>query len=291
MDWGNPWRNSLPQCQLLRLQNLCNALHESKPKYQPIPFWIDTLCVPIESQYRKQAIANMASIYSDADKVLVFDETLLQTTIHDVELQEPLLQILCSSWSRRLWTFQEGVLSKSLHFQFRNRTLHQGDVILREHVFQQRRQEVRRNLCLELAELSRRGSAMPLNSGDLRWIAEYESVRVWDIGMDETLAAASCSFAQVHGEGLSDNFSSDYKRLAALFPAFKWRTTSKPEDEAICMAILLGQETSPLISLQPPERIKKIILSLSRVPSDMLFLAGTRFEEEGQRWIPTSFFN
>lgn len=288
---GNPRHNSLPQCQLLRLQDLCNALYESKPKHQPIPFWIDTLCVPIDDQYRKQAIANMASIYSGADKVLVLDETLMQTTIHDVELQEPLLQILCSSWSRRLWTFQEGVLSKSLHFQFRNRTLHQGDVILREHVFQQRRQEVRQNLGLELAELSRRGSATPLNSGDWRWIAEYESVRVWDIGMDTTLAAARYSFALVHSQGHSDIFSSDYKRLAALFPVFKWRTTSKPEDEAICMAVLLGQETSPLSSLQPPERIKKIILSLSRVPSDMLFLAGTRFEEEGQRWIPTSFFN
>jgi hypothetical protein len=87
-------------------------------------------------------------------------------------------------------------------------------------------------------------------------------VRVWVISIDETLAAASCAFTQIHGNGLSGNFSSDCKRLAALFPVFKWRTNSKPEAEAICVAILLGQETGPLISLQPPERIKNIHIDL-----------------------------
>jgi hypothetical protein len=232
----------------------------------------------------------MRSIYKEADKVLVLEESLLQTTLQGTELQEPLLQILCSSWSRRLWTFQEGVLSKSLHFQFNKKTLHKDDLYYKR-FFQQRRQEVQNSLYQGIDDLNRRGNGLSLSSDDWKWIAENRSQRVWDMGMHDLLGAAKLSFGRVHGDARFGLASRDYKRLAFIFSAFQWRSTSKPEDEAICMAVLLGQKTSPLLSLQPAERIKRLILTLSKVPSDILFLAGPRSEEEGQRWIPTSFFN
>jgi hypothetical protein len=154
----------------------------------------------------------------------------------------------CKSYVRagRLWTFQEGVLSRGLHFQFRDRALHKDDEILHnKQFFQQRRQDVQQRLHQDIGE--------ELGRGDWKWIAKNKSRRVWDVGMDDLLAAAKASFGQVHGDAPSGMPSRDYERLAFISPVFKWRSTSKAEDKAICMAVLLGQRTSPLVSLQPPE--------------------------------------
>ncbi len=63
---GNPNHNSLPFCQIKRLQEL---VQESTGK--PLPFWIDTICVPLEERLRGKAIANMAKVYRSAAAVLV----------------------------------------------------------------------------------------------------------------------------------------------------------------------------------------------------------------------------
>jgi hypothetical protein len=66
-----PWRtyntvyNSLPEYQLFRLQSLCNELYKTtNGNNRSVPFWIDTLGIPVQEEYRKLALSQMASTFS-----------------------------------------------------------------------------------------------------------------------------------------------------------------------------------------------------------------------------------
>ena len=79
---GKARANTLPQCQLRRLQDHIDDLYESSG---PIPFWIDTICVPLERQARKTAIYRMGQTYAGSDNVLVIDSWLAQTGLDGPE--------------------------------------------------------------------------------------------------------------------------------------------------------------------------------------------------------------
>jgi len=88
---GNEKENSLPKCQLSRIQKLVNELNAVPPgseqstpgstsscdgPAQAVGFWMDTLCVPIRKEdypHRKTTIARMRTIYSEACRVLDLD--------------------------------------------------------------------------------------------------------------------------------------------------------------------------------------------------------------------------
>lgn len=122
---GNPHNNSLPRCQLERIQKIVDRLDRSTPGEQQraaqghTPFWMDTLCVPLEKEYRKLAIQRMGRTYSEADKVLVLDRFFDDASISCTN-QEALVRLGLSSWTKRLWTFQEGILAKDLRMQLRD---------------------------------------------------------------------------------------------------------------------------------------------------------------------------
>ena len=94
------------------------------PKY----FWIDTICVPLKPEDIKQAaIINMQNVYKSANRVLVLDADLLRAQIsasnpdsHVAIREDVSALITVSTWSKRFWTLQEGVLPKRLWFQFAN---------------------------------------------------------------------------------------------------------------------------------------------------------------------------
>jgi hypothetical protein len=65
------------------------------------------------------AIREMAQVYRNADKVLVFDSGLQQVSLN-TPASECLTQIGISSWNERLWTIQEAVFAKALYFQFKD---------------------------------------------------------------------------------------------------------------------------------------------------------------------------
>ncbi|KAL7905429.1 hypothetical protein GGI35DRAFT_460699 [Trichoderma velutinum] len=116
---GNPQTNTLPKCQLLWLYDKIQALPETlRGRNGTVSFWMDTLCVPLEPEAaRRQAIRHMRSTYTEASAVLVLESELLLSTVHCTN-EERLMRITCSSWMRRLWTYQEGILAQSLFFQF-----------------------------------------------------------------------------------------------------------------------------------------------------------------------------
>jgi hypothetical protein len=124
---GNPRSNSLPKCQLVRIQHFVDALYDEQ--FRPVPFWIDTLCVPREIEARRLAIRSMKSIYQEADKVLVLDNLLLSIN-NSINPVENLMRIRSTRWLQRLWTFQEGILALSLYFQFCDRAVLGEDLIV-----------------------------------------------------------------------------------------------------------------------------------------------------------------
>lgn len=87
---------------------------------QKCPWWCDTLCVPVQEKYkefRTATIRNMRNIYQNATKVLAIDSSLLRISkdAHPVELY---IRLKLSTWMRRLWTLQEGILAKDTFVQF-----------------------------------------------------------------------------------------------------------------------------------------------------------------------------
>lgn len=107
---GNPKTNALPSCQLLRLKSLsAKPMFTTKGSFQQPAFWIDTLCIPVNPQFkamRKLAIARLAATYRQARQVLVLDADL-QPCSRRCSRTELATRIVCSGWLRRLWTLQE----------------------------------------------------------------------------------------------------------------------------------------------------------------------------------------
>lgn len=110
---GNWKANSLPICQLRRLQDHVAKLQEidqrgreadSQPLFR---FWIDTLCCPVEASTKKLALGRIADTYRHADYILVLDRELVAHPISRLHPAESVLRILfLSNWVRRLWTLQ-----------------------------------------------------------------------------------------------------------------------------------------------------------------------------------------
>jgi hypothetical protein len=118
---GNKSANSLPYCQISELQDMVNGMCPEEAKQGPVPFWLDTLCIPLEPKHKILGIQGMARVYRLASAVLVLDNDL--RCFGQYNGLEPLIRINMSKWVRRLWTLQEGSLSKSLFFKFDSETL------------------------------------------------------------------------------------------------------------------------------------------------------------------------
>lgn len=123
---GNPRKCALPTCQLTRLQSRVNLLNNKRSAAATdsanLPFWMDTLCIPVRSDMddvRKTAVRNMAMIYRRAQVVLVLNAELENHSCH-ASSEEIAMRVSTCSWFRRLWTLQEGVLACNLYFQFQD---------------------------------------------------------------------------------------------------------------------------------------------------------------------------
>jgi hypothetical protein len=108
---GGSTETGLHRCQTLRLQTLVSQLMS----ISPAPFWIDTLCIPEQIEYRNAAILQMRNVYQNATAVLVLDKSI-QTCKTTASTEEILLSIYSSPWMQRMWTYQEAVLGKRLVF-------------------------------------------------------------------------------------------------------------------------------------------------------------------------------
>jgi hypothetical protein len=116
---GSSVENALPTCQLELLQDWSNRLLPQQER--PVPFYVDTLCVPLIGSAKRIALRNMQYVFGNASKVLVLDNELSGTTASPLP-QENLTRIRYSVFMRRLFTVAECAVSQNVYFRFKYNT-------------------------------------------------------------------------------------------------------------------------------------------------------------------------
>ncbi|KAF5227144.1 hypothetical protein FAUST_11958, partial [Fusarium austroamericanum] len=184
---GNPHRNALPRCQLVRLSNIALS-YPSAPL-----FWLDTLCVPPDianvPKEQKIALELMRKTYEDAEAVVVLDSWIVDAMSEDETDVESLHRIFYCGWNTRLWTFQEGALARTLLFQFKDRLYDVDKGIDR---LKEKRspsidftvKPVLIRLHSQLRGFRKAGGAI---NDQLRFISGSTAIRTTSVGADETL--------------------------------------------------------------------------------------------------------
>jgi hypothetical protein len=83
-----------------------------------------------------------------------------------------------------------------------------------------------------------------------------------------------------------------YPRITTVWNACQFRSTSEAQDEAFCLAVVLGLETRAILAARTREDSWRAFLLEQKVfPKDLLFSSGPRLQMEGYRWAPTRFIN
>ena len=249
---GNLKANSLPQCQLERLQKSVNDLYEKQDT--PIPLWIDTISCPrAPPESHTLAITAMKNTYRDADKVLVLDAYVERVEQRSMSVLEILLRIICSPWTRRLWTFQEGALARTLYFQFAD------------------------------GALDFDGTAARYG----HWLTDVAGGK-----MKETCALLRGRAETVMiGGRLSDLVDYDFvKILGALSRVLRFRATSVASDEALCLGTLMGLDLKAIVNAASEDRMRIFWSIPERLTAAICLWNGPRLlNPPGFRWAPSGF--
>lgn len=146
--YGNTEKNELYRCQLNYFCKLLKWAQRSRLQHrkgqssnnaEPLPFWLDTLVIPIppknktptddaelenkKKKYREarvKAISQIYTVFSKAKYTIVIDNGLSDMAWDDRDYITTAMRILASGWMRRLWTLQEAFLSRKLLFAFKS---------------------------------------------------------------------------------------------------------------------------------------------------------------------------
>ena len=257
---GNPHRNEIPQCQLEQLGQLTASCSGG---YAPVPFFLDTICVPLKNSLRKLAIQRLKRTYQMAKDVLVLDSQLQKTSIEiissgpELALKEAAIRILNSGWMQRLWTFQEGRLAENLKYQFANQVIDHMHIVFR----------------LTLSGLA--GFDPIASQAAFHMISITEVTSALDYGPEFQKVSDVVGWRDIC--------------LQHVFNAVAWRSTSKAEDEVICLAPLLGVELNQFLETDPEQHIPRLLLKLEMIPISLLFVPGKRHRAANFSWCPKSF--
>lgn len=244
---GSVTEKGLPQCVL-------RALLGQAQGYGRQHIWIDSLCVPEEKSFRRQAIRLMAKTYENASITIVLDSSMrtIQFDLTPSSIERTLLNLVTSTWMQRLWTLQEACLSRLLVFQFKNTMATSMDVYL--------------------------GLVKALNDH-------------WHV--NPVLQVLASQFLKLikYSEG-TDGWISKKLQLGDLSRMLQRRRTSKPVDETAAVAGLLHVDVTPLLETDSPEERMAISFALlHKIPSDIIMSPLPRLKQSGFRWAPESFMS
>lgn len=251
---GNAKNNSLPLCQLRRLRSYINRGPQGQSECPLI--WVDTLCVPLIRKDRNLALALLGKVYEQASIVLVLDAELLRISARQSSMEEKLLRICISGWMRRLWTLQEGVLGGSrTRFQFLDDAIELPSSMDSNH--------------------------NTIGHRALELIHRYVPTRIQ-------------SFSKTQFKPTTNREGRSKTAIMALLIALQYRTTSRLTDETICVAPLLGEDTSTIVAFSTAEDRMIGLLGLLQqsnviMPPHILFCGGEKLQRENFRWSPLSF--
>ncbi|PCH44756.1 hypothetical protein WOLCODRAFT_154797 [Wolfiporia cocos MD-104 SS10] len=74
--------------------------------------------------------------------------------------------------------------------------------------------------------------------------------------------------------------------LGHLIVCLQWRTTSRPEDETLAIAGLLGVDAYALSKLPRDERMVALLLGVRRIPAEIILMPAAKLKTPGFRWAP-----
>ncbi|KAK6528168.1 hypothetical protein TWF281_009419 [Arthrobotrys megalospora] len=267
---GNVSENSIPQCQVRRLKGLIDGLYESAPgkssslgffkkkkNNKEVGLWLDTLCIPLEKEYRKLAIQKMVDTYGKCDRVLMIDAELTQIYMEEIPKRELFIRIAGSNWMRRMWTLQEAALNiEHLYIQF-------ADGVLDYH--------------LEARTLT--------HSWERRkWV--YEAI-------DTDAGAHDYEFDGMHEGYVKDRWSAEgrtAKSIGLALSGFAGRNTTKPGDVYLCVGGILNLDVMEIIKTPEDERTGKILTMMKYYPKSIIFSPGPKLDVDGYRWACQTFW-
>lgn len=258
---GNPDYNALRTCQLVQLNRLLKGVYHDHPELElgdtdKTYFWIDTLCLPLRPIHsRKVAIKQMRHCYEKASAVLVLDKHLRRSTAYTPsKTTEPLLQIAISDWRFRVWTLQEAIFAKKLIFQFLDASVDAEELLTLHIASRTSNERLEKPDHVNVFLMINLAPALGLNT---------------DLG---PLRVRNSS-------------------LSGLLMSLQGRAISKPEDEPVCAASLLGQDHVLNAILEWPrkeERMKVFWRTHHRIPSWVPFIDGPKLEDPGYKWAPST---
>lgn len=272
---GNPNGNSLPSCALKWISNTVDRFQihgddeseDDGQKERPLeearqgkmPFWLDTICVPVSPpEMWTRAMNRLRKPYQDAALVLVLDSYLYTQDTRDIDDLEKWARILCCSWSRRLWTFQEGRLAKPgrLWIQFKDTAMSMEDIW---RGFSQ---------TLATEEL--------LTELHLKWRSS-NTIR----GLAETGGVVT--------ESMLKNFR-PAPDIWDMRESLKARAVSVPADEVLCLFCNMGLDMELAMRTAPEDRLAVFWRNVRKIPVGLVFsTAPEKMTVPGLRWAPTSF--
>lgn len=266
--YGNPYTNSLPRCRIDDIQKLVDGLYPNRASH--VPFWMDTMCIPLDSKsgFKGKAISMMHRIYREADKVFVLDNDLRCTPYPGAHVSEILARVQYSTWSHRLWTFQEGALAKKLIVQLKDRAVPVDDLLAE---YRAQHQRMFRSMRKDVSKSKKEGPE------SLDFVL-YHVLQEFKEGMgfgyqfpatywpeEDAVARDVCDHLARHAVcPLYSEAQRFYTRLrstrepmpkasllAHCIEEFNWRTTSRLSDEVVCLAILLNMDMSRITNPEP----------------------------------------
>ena len=266
------------------------------PKEWPVPFWIDTLCVPLHESSRKRSLEHMEWIYKSASKVLVLDRRLLDVSANGMSAEEIGLRIMCSAWARRLWTLQEGSFQSRVFYRFKD-TLYSYDnlnkEVMNKHALPSRRRNVPREHFLHRILDNPPNCQSPVSP--LRKNAHKALNCVW-LRVSSFFKEMNITYSQPDPKWLPGAQLNPWIQITVprAIRTMMSRTTSKLEDEPLVFSSLTNWWSGSgvaLVHTHPSERYRKFFTSFGFVPSQLIFLNQKRYKEDGSRWIPTSLLS
>jgi hypothetical protein len=343
---GNPKSNALPECQLRRLAKYLaelpnpssrNADDGSRSLYSFGPlsvridigklkvvyrpsnpcmlFWMDTLCIPVARdendtevwELKRQAIDQMASIYSGASHVLVLDAALQESRIGVMTLCELLANVAFCNWMGRSWTLQEGAINPYVYFQFADGAFNVLDLLPRPDTYRNQW-----SFAIHPARFKR--ASLTDNLWSIHWTWKHGSpdwkdanssfsptyiseINIYAALYDYCTRSLHSSGNKVtpysyanERAGMASEDAQWIQQLVSVWNALRTRTTTMEEDLPAIFANLLGLDTYKILALPSQKRLGAILRAGAHIPFSILYNHGPRLrtkETHHGRWIPT----
>ena len=310
---GNRRRNTLPLCQLRRLQQFADQL--VPPRLTPIPFWIDTICVPLDTVVRDVAINSMRHVYRDAMATLVIDTTLkdfhplnvttsaaVQDNCLEAWQTELLMRIKTAPWSQRLWTYHEACLARQLHFKVGPDDLPavwSQDIVLNKGLSGRGSDNFAEHISVGQNDIMPTKRVDKIShAGEPEWPIEARCKQKMPLEYAVSYLLIEAASLQLFGKF---SFPSEgpiefHKDIRYLSRQLAIRTTSRLQDEAVCLSTLMGLEPADVLVNEEGkpvadwDRMCRLwqILGAERIPAEILFCNRPTYEKHGCGWMPRS---